>query len=204
MKFLASVVRGRPLRLDAEHGARAARHRRPTTRRGAAKRGRGAVRVYVDGQPVGSAVRVRGLAQGAIKLPDISELLAPGEHKIELRMESGAELPYSIAVAYNALVPPESSTETKVALEVALAKTALTEGEPAEAQGAGDQQERDERLPTAVAIFGVPGGLEPRHDQLKELVKRKTVDAYEVIGRDVVLVLARAGRGRSVATCRCR
>ena len=45
----------------------------------------------------------------------------------------------------------------------------------------------DVKLPTAVAIFGVPGGLEVRHDQLKELVKKKTVDAYEVIGRDVVL-----------------
>ncbi|RYZ31690.1 MAG: hypothetical protein EOO72_16445, partial [Myxococcaceae bacterium] len=32
-----------------------------------------------------------------------------------------------------------------------------------------------------------PGGLEVRHDQLKELVKRQVVDAYEVLGRDVVL-----------------
>ena len=38
-----------------------------------------------------------------------------------------------------------------------------------------------------VAISGVPGGLEPRHDQLKELVKSGKIDAYEVIGREVVL-----------------
>jgi hypothetical protein len=29
--------------------------------------------------------------------------------------------------------------------------------------------------------------LEPRHDQLKELVKKGTIDAYEVLGREVVL-----------------
>jgi hypothetical protein len=42
-------------------------------------------------------------------------------------------------------------------------------------------------LPTPIAIIGVPGGLEPRHDQLKELVKSGEIAAYEVVGRDVVL-----------------
>jgi hypothetical protein len=42
-------------------------------------------------------------------------------------------------------------------------------------------------VPTPVAIIGVPGGLEVRHDQLKELVKAGKVDAYEVLGREVVL-----------------
>ena len=151
----------------------------------AAKRAGGAVRVYVNGQPVGNAVRFEASAQEALKLPDVSELLTPGERKLELRMEGGAELPYSIEVTYNALVPA-SSPETRVALEVALAKTELTEGEPTEARVLVSNK-TDEKLPTAVAIFGVPGGLEVRHDQLKELVKKKTVDAYEVIGRDVVL-----------------
>lgn len=151
----------------------------------AAKRAGGAVRVYVNGQSVGSAVRFDASAQEALKLPDVAELLTPGERKIELRMEGGAELPYSIEVTYNAL-KPDSSPETKVALEVSLAKNALTEGEPTEARVLVSNK-TDEQLPTAVAIFGVPGGLEVRHDQLKELVKKKAVDAYEVIGRDVVL-----------------
>ncbi len=151
----------------------------------AAKRAGGAVRVYVNGQPVGSAVKFTASAQEAIKLPDVSELLGVGARKIELRMEGGSELPYSIEVTYNALVP-ETSPETKVGLEVSLAKTALTEGEPTEARVLVSNK-TEEKLPTAVAIFGVPGGLEVRHDQLKELVKKKTVDAYEVLGREVVL-----------------
>ena len=45
----------------------------------------------------------------------------------------------------------------------------------------------DEAVPSPVAIVGIPGGLEPRYDQLKELVKLKKIDSYEVKGRDIVL-----------------
>ncbi|RKH06700.1 A-macroglobulin complement component [Corallococcus sp. CA053C] len=145
----------------------------------------GLVRVYVEGRPVGEPVRFDGSTQEALKLPDVSALLGAGERRVELRMEGGAELPYSVEVTYSALVP-DSSKDTAVALEVALAKTDLTEGEPTEARVVMVNR-TGQRLPTAVAIFGVPGGLEVRHDQLKELVKRQVVDAYEVLGRDVVL-----------------
>ncbi|RKH07475.1 MG2 domain-containing protein [Corallococcus carmarthensis] len=145
----------------------------------------GLVRVYVDGRPVGEPVRFDGSTQEALKLPDVSALLGAGERRVELRMEGGAELPYSVEVTFNMLTP-DSSKDTAVTLEVALAKTALTEGEPTEARVVVANR-TGQRLPTAVAIFGVPGGLEVRHDQLKELVKRQVVDAYEVLGRDVVL-----------------
>ena len=45
----------------------------------------------------------------------------------------------------------------------------------------------NEAVPNPVAIIGIPGGLEVRHDQLKELVKAEKIAAYEVRGRDVVL-----------------
>lgn len=150
-----------------------------------AKRAPGSVRLYVDGRPVGKAVKFDGRTQELLKLPDVSGLLTSGERKLELRMDGGSELPYSIEVSYNALVPA-SSPDTRVDLEVALAKNALTEGEPTEAR-LWVTNRSDEKLSTTVAIFGVPGGLEVRHDQLKELVKKHTVDAYEVLGRDVVL-----------------
>ena len=44
-----------------------------------------------------------------------------------------------------------------------------------------------EKVPTPMAIIGIPGGLEVRHDQLKELVKAGKIAAYEVLGRDLVL-----------------
>ncbi|WP_163864213.1 MG2 domain-containing protein [Myxococcus eversor] len=145
----------------------------------------GRVRIFVEGRPVGEPVSFTGSAQEALKLPDVSKLLGPGGRQLELRMEDGSELPYTVEVTFNALVP-DSSKDTQVSLEVALAKHELIEGEPTEAR-VMVMNRTGLHLPTAVAIFGVPGGLEVRHDQLKELVKRKVVDAYEVIGRDVVL-----------------
>src|SRR5204863_10017267 len=54
-------------------------------------------------------------------------------------------------------------------------------------------------VPSPVAIVGLPGGLEPRHDRLKELVKQGTIDAYEVMGREVVLYWRSLGAGQKVA-----
>ncbi len=113
--------------------------------------------------------------QGAIKLPDVSELLGKGEHTLELKMQGGGEMPYAMAVKYNALVP-DSAKECKVGLETWLAKGTVGEGEVAEVNATLVTWSA-EALPTVVAIVGVPGGLEPRHDQLKELVKKGTVDA---------------------------
>jgi A-macroglobulin complement component len=145
----------------------------------------GSVRVYVDGQPVGSALAFDPSTQGAIKLPDISELLGKGAHEIALKMQDGGSMPYSIGVNYNALVP-DSSKDCKLGLETRLAKNHVTEGEIVEVEATVTNR-TGETVPTPMAIVGLPGGLEPRHDQLKELVKKHTIDAYEVIGRDVVL-----------------
>jgi hypothetical protein len=145
----------------------------------------GKVRLYVDGQSIGDWTAFNEHTQGAIKLPDLSELLTPGNHKLELRMEGGSPMPYSLAVIYNALTPA-SDKDCKVDLVVKMAKDKLVEGTATEANVTMINQ-TSEAIPTPVAIVGLPGGLEPRHDQLKELVKKGTIDAYEVLGRDVVL-----------------
>jgi len=145
----------------------------------------GRVRVFVDGQSIGGPVSFDEGTQGAIKLPDLSELLTKGEHKIELKMEGGGEMPYALAINYNA-VTPASSKECKLDLEVSLANAEVVEGGITEANVLVTNKTK-EVLPNPVAIVGLPGGLEPRHDQLKELVKKGTIDAYEVLGREVVL-----------------
>ena len=145
----------------------------------------GAVKLLVDGKPLGAAVKYDGTTQTALMLPDASELLSPGEHTLELVQEGGGQLPWSMAVKSNR-VKPENSPETKVGLDVALSGKAINEGDVVEAT-ARVTNLTDTQLPTVVAIVGVPGGLEPRIDQLKELVKAKTIDAYEIMGRDVVL-----------------
>jgi hypothetical protein len=145
----------------------------------------GKVQVAVDGQVVGDWVSFDQHSQNAIKLADICSKLAPGEHKIELTMKDGSAMPYAVAAKYNALTPA-SSKQCKVDIAAKLAHTRVQEGASTEANVTVTNNTKDV-VPTPIAIVGLPGGLEPRHQQLKELVKKGTIDAYEVRGREVVL-----------------
>ena len=42
-------------------------------------------------------------------------------------------------------------------------------------------------LPMCTAIIGLPGGLQPRVDSLRDLVSRRDISAFELRGREVVL-----------------
>jgi hypothetical protein len=145
----------------------------------------GSLHLYVDGTPAGAPVTFDAATQGTLKLPDVAERLTAGTHRIEIKMDGGAPMPYSIAVAYSALTP-DSARDCKVGLDVKLSRATVAEGELIEAD-ATIANRTGQPVPTPIAIIGLPGGLEPRHDQLKELVKRGVVDSYEVVGRDVVL-----------------
>ncbi|HVE87280.1 MAG TPA: alpha-2-macroglobulin family protein, partial [Myxococcales bacterium] len=145
----------------------------------------GTVRLVVDGKPVGSPVRFDADTKGAIALPDAAPALTSGAHKLELLMDDGAEMPYSVDVRFHATTP-DSSRKAKVGLEIGASRPQVTEGELVDVVATVTNRTQ-EQLPTVTAIIGLPGGLEPRHDQLKELVKKGAVDAYEVKGRDVVL-----------------
>jgi uncharacterized protein YfaS (alpha-2-macroglobulin family) len=160
-------------------------------------RAAGRLRLFLDGQPVGAPVDFDTRTQGALVLPDLADRLTKGTHRIELRMENGAPMPYSIAVDYHTTTP-DSSKQTKVGLAVALAKGGLREGELVEAVATVSNLTA-RPVPSPIAIVGLPGGLEPRHDQLKELVKKGTIDAYEVMGRDVVLYWRSLEPGQKVS-----
>jgi len=145
----------------------------------------GALQLVVDGQKVGAPVAFTTETQGAIELPEIAAQLTPGKHQVQLAMEGGSDMPFSLAVKFHSL-KPDSSEECKLYLEAALNDVELEEGAVTEAQVSVTNRS-GEVVPTPVAIIGLPGGLEPRHDQLKELVKAGKIAAYEVLGREVVL-----------------
>jgi uncharacterized protein YfaS (alpha-2-macroglobulin family) len=145
----------------------------------------GKITILVDGHPMGLAVEFDVQSQGSIQLPDFAEMLSPGAHTIELKMDKGSAMPFALSATYNSVRPP-SSDQCKVAVAVALKETQIQEGAVTEANVTVTNR-ADEAIPTPVAIIGIPGGLEARHDQLKELVKSGRIAAYEVIGRDVVL-----------------
>jgi uncharacterized protein YfaS (alpha-2-macroglobulin family) len=145
----------------------------------------GKVRVIVDGRPVGGWVPFGDAQREAIKLPDFSELMTAGrKHTVSLEMEGGGDMPYSLMVKWNA-VKPATSTACKLTVATALSDKTVAEGGLTEANVTVTNTTQ-ETVPTPVAIVGLPGGLEPRIDQLKELVKAGRIAAFEVIGREVV------------------
>jgi len=139
----------------------------------------------VDGKAAGSPLPFTADSKGTLVLPDFTSRIGAGKHTVSLRMEDGSNMPYAISVKYHSTLP-DSAAEAKIGLRVALKDTEVREGGVTEAIVSIANKSGDV-LPSPVAIIGLPGGLEVRHDQLKELVKSGRIDAYEVLGREVVL-----------------
>ena len=157
----------------------------------------GRVQLYVDNMSVGIAMPFDATTTGAIKLPDFSDKLTPGRHAVEMRMTDGSDLPYAIAVTFNS-VTPASSDQCKLAMTASLADENVAEGAVTEAHVTVTNRGAD-TLPTPIAIVGLPGGLEVRHDQLKELVEAGRIAAYEVRGREVILYWRDIQPGETIA-----
>jgi hypothetical protein len=145
----------------------------------------GTVQLLIDGALVGEPMAFTTDTKGAITLPDFAGLLTPGKDALSLRMSNGATLPYVMDVAFNS-IKPASSDLCKVSIDVSLKDAQLTEGGTTEAD-ATITNRTGAAIPTPIAIVGLPGGLEVRYDQLKELVKAQRIAAYEVRGREVIL-----------------
>jgi hypothetical protein len=145
----------------------------------------GRIVLTVDGKAFGEPLAFTADTKGALKLPEFAGELAPGRHTVALKMEDGSSMPFSIGVKYHSLVP-ESAEQAQVGINVVIRDPQIQEGGVTEA-AVSIANKSDRPIPSPVAIVGIPGGLEVRHDQLKELVKSGKIDAYEVIGREVVL-----------------
>lgn len=144
----------------------------------------GSVQLVINGEAYGKPVKFDKDTKGAIELPDFSAKLDSGEHTVKLVMTDGSEMPYSLGVEYKTTLPA-SSDKTNLRLDLKLSTNKVNEGEPIEANIVLKVLEKD--APTPIAIIGIPSGLEPRHDQLKELVGADRISSYEVIGRNIVL-----------------
>jgi hypothetical protein len=145
----------------------------------------GRIVLMVDGKTVGAPLPFTANTQGALVLPAFDGELGVGRHTAALKMEDGSNMPFSISVKYHSLLP-DSAEDAKVGIHVVLKDSQIQEGDVTEAI-VSIANKSDQVIPTPVAIVGIPGGLEVRHDQLKELVRSGRIDAYEVIGREVVL-----------------
>lgn len=144
----------------------------------------GTLVLAVDGREIGR-VPFTPDSTGVLELPSFAAALTAGDHKVELTMQDGSEMPFAIDVRY-ASSKPANSDACPVRIATSLSAKEIREGETVDVN-VTVRNTKDEGQPMTVAIVGLPGGLEPRHDQLKELVKAGAVDFYEVRGREVVL-----------------
>lgn len=146
-------------------------------------KGAGSVQLWLDGQPMGEAVAFGKESQGILSLPDCGLGLTPGEHLLEIRLQGEGELNSSLLV--EAMTPLAQST-SPLAFSTSLDRQEAVEGEPLSLLVTlGNPTQEEVSMP--VAVVPVPGGLEPRQDQLKELVDAGRIAAFEVQGQEVVL-----------------
>ena len=133
----------------------------------------GKVRMFVDGKPTGNWIAFDEKSQGELSFPSINDALTPGDHKLELRMDNGCQMPYAITASYNTATPL-SDPDCNLDMSVRAAQDKITEGNSTEVN-VDVTNKSHAVIPNPIAIIGLPGGLEPRHDQLKELVKKQVI-----------------------------
>ena len=143
----------------------------------------GKAQLKIDGKPFGNPIAFDKDSKGAIMLPDFSAAMTPGEHRIELVMEGGADMPFVVTVTYNTS-QPASSAESPLLLSTKLSSSKVKEGELVDLKVRVEAR-TDTSMP--LAIIGMPAGLEPRHERLKELASAGQIASYEIIGRELVL-----------------
>jgi hypothetical protein len=130
----------------------------------------------------GSTVEIKGLG---LHLQDAGDNV-----EIELIAAGCKRLSYAIDVAYHAITP-DSDDACPLKLTTQWSGGFSGDG----SVSAGDNltvkamMENDSQSgqPMTVAIIGLPGGVQPRVEQLDELQQAGTFDYYELRGREVIL-----------------
>ncbi len=110
-------------------------------------------------------------------------------------------LPWSGSISWRSTHPPSSSTSPLV-LKTSISNGIVREGESVEicvvvtlsANGPSPSG-------MVVARVGIPAGLEPRMDRLRELQKEGTIDSFELLNSDVVFYWGGILPGKKVITC---
>jgi alpha-2-macroglobulin-like protein len=121
-----------------------------------------------------------------IIMEDFSKYLTPGEHTIECTLTDG-KFPFTLNIEYYT-ESGDSSDKCNIEISAKLSETKLKEGGGSEIL-CSLKNKSSEKTGMVMGIFGLPGGMEPRHDQLKELKKSGTIAFYEIRGREVIIYL---------------
>lgn len=144
----------------------------------------GAVRLYADDRQIAE----RKWAAGAVEPIefDVWDQLAPGVHTLRLELDGGGgALPWAADVRYHSERPGDDA-DTKLALRTALRSTTAAEGTTV-ALDIEVENRTAEGLPMAMAIVGLPAGLELPTRVLEDLQKAQRFAFWELRGRELAL-----------------
>jgi uncharacterized protein YfaS (alpha-2-macroglobulin family) len=143
----------------------------------------GVIDVVVNGKVAGHVAYDKGHKE-AIVFDDLQGLIA-GHNVIELKLEGGTNLPYSMSVDYRTALP-HSAAGAPIDLRTELAKGTTKLGESVRMM-ATVVNKTDKGQPMTLARVGLPGGLTFQTWQLKELRDKGAIDFYETRPREVIL-----------------
>ncbi len=144
----------------------------------------GTATLIVNGRPAGTIAFEAG-RKDALVWDDLAGALQPGKNTVELKLDSAASLPYSIAVEYRA-AQPQSSPQAAVAVQTQLLQERVRMGEGVTLRAQIDNRTTAGQ-PMTLARIGIPGGLVFQTWQLKELRDKGLIDFYETRPREVIL-----------------
>jgi hypothetical protein len=153
-------------------------------------RSSGVASVRVNGRQVGRMAFEQG-HKDTIVFDDLAAALVPGKNVIEIGLEGGSPLPYSLALSYRSR-KPASSPESAVRVATSLDKATVPMGESVRMK-VKVENVTDQGIPMTLARVGLPGGLTFQSWQLEELKDRGAVDFYETGAREVVLYFRSMG-----------
>jgi len=134
-----------------------------------------------------------------IEVPDFASKLVPETPTVVKINVNGSDapVPYSFVVEF-ASPKPDNHPLCVVQMTAKLGNTRLSEGEGSEIAVGITNLDKKEGIPMVIARIGLPGGLEPRHAQLQELVRSNTITYYEVRSREVDIYLQQMVPGQTL------
>ena len=143
----------------------------------------GEIVILVNDKEVARQAYEKGAEKIVIK--DLGQYLTSGKQTVSVKfVDAKNALPTTLAVNYHCKMPP-TNKECVIGLDVNLAKANVKMGETNRLITTITNK-TTEGQPMTLAIVGIPAGLSAQPWQLKELIYKKTIDFYEIIGNNVV------------------
>ncbi|NUM51926.1 MAG: hypothetical protein HUU48_12515 [Flavobacteriales bacterium] len=145
----------------------------------------GKIEIYVNEKKVADKEYKAG-EKDAIVIAGLEKYIGSGKNNIKVKFVGVKDpLPYSLAVSWNTSLP-NSDAECVVTLKTKLSSKLVKVGETLRLS-AMLTNTKNEGIPSAIALIGIPAGFTAQPWQLKELQEKGVFDYYEIKGNNVAL-----------------